>query len=125
MEACCVVDAEESALGKMIAESFMDSFTEHVCDDSVISLLITENGNAAGFVTGDIDREMNIVTVEIFVNRRYRGKGYAKCLLSALCAALPEVVYCYSCKKENVASMNTAKSCGFVCKGAYLLVDSN
>ena len=120
---CCAHDPEDDALGNGFAESLRSLKADDLQDSQYTFLGIFVEGSLRGIVSAETHRELGIVTIDIYVNRQNRFKGYAKRLLSALCGMNTDVLYCYSCTKTNVASMNTAKSCGFMFKGAYLLIE--
>ena len=119
---CCLCDPEDNQIGKNIANDFITYYKDFVNDDNTTNLGLFEEGDLVGFVQSFKQNDLGISTVNIFVKRKYRQKGYAKRLLSAVCATSEKTMYCYSCVKTNNASINTAKSCGFEFKGAYLFI---
>lgn len=120
--ACCSPDSEDNMIGKHLANEFLLYYKDFFNDPNIINLGLFENNAMVGFAQAFPQKELRLSTINIFVNRAHRKKGYAKRLLSAICATDEGAVYCYSCVKTNTASVNTAKSCGFEFKGAYLLV---
>ena len=119
---CCALDPEDTPIGKHIAEEFLTYYNDLLIDPYVTTLGLFEKNNLVGFVQAFQQKELDFATINIYINKSYRKKGYAKRLLSALCATSENIVYCYSCVKTNTASINTAKSCGFQFKGAYLSI---
>ena len=122
VKTCCMYDSEDNQIGKNIANDFITYYNDFMNDDNTINLGLFEEDNLVGFVQSSKQNDLGISTVNIFVKREYRKKGYAKRLLSAVCATSENIMYCYSCVKTNIASINTAKSCGFEFKGAYLFI---
>ena len=119
---CCLFDSEDNQIGKNIANDFVTYYNDFMNDDNTINLGLFEGDSLVGFVQSFLQNDLGISTVNIFVKREHRKKGYAKRLLSAVCATSENTMYCYSCKKTNFASINTARSCGFEFKGAYLFI---
>ena len=122
IEECCEIDSEDNNIGKDISEEFLLNYKNYINDSKVVNLGLFENGVLIGFAQSFLEDDLKLSTINIFVNRKYRNKGYAKRLLSSVCATEKDVIYCYSCVKSNIASVNTAKACGFKFKGAYLLI---
>ena len=122
IEECCEIDSEDNNIGKDISEEFLLNYKNYINDSKVVNLGLFENGILMGFAQSFLEDDLKLSTINIFVNRKYRNKGYAKRLLSSVCATEKDVIYCYSCIKSNIASANTAKACGFEFKGAYLLI---
>ena len=122
VRACCAYDAEDNQIGKNIANDFVSYYNDFMNDPNTVNLGLYEENRLIGFVQSFEQKNMGLATVNIYVNRAERKKGYAKRLLNAICAASEDVTYCYSCSKTNVASMNTATSCGFIFKGTYLFI---
>ncbi len=122
VKTCCLYDSEDNQIGKNIANDFVTYYNDFMNDDNTINLGLFEEDNLVGFVQSFKQNDLGTSTVNIFVKRGYRKKGYAKRLLSAVCATSENIMYCYSCVKTNIASINTAKSCGFEFKGAYLFI---
>jgi len=119
---CCSHDPDDNQIGQSIAKDFLTYYNDFINDPNATNLGIFEENGLVGFVQSFEQKELGLATVNIYVNRKHRSKGYAKRLLSAICAASEKTVYCYSCVKRNVASVNTAKSCGFQFMGAYLFI---
>lgn len=119
---CCSYDAIDNQIGKDISNEFLTYYNDFINDVNVINLGLFIDNNLVGFAQSFLEKGLDISTVNIYVNRAQREKGYAKRLLSAICATSENMIYCYSCVKTNIASMNTAKSCGFQFKGAYLVI---
>lgn len=119
---CCSYDSEDNKIGQTIACEFLTYYNEFINDINTVNLGIFIDNCLVGFVQSFERKEYGISTINIYVNRKHRKKGYAKRLLSAVCATNENMIYCYSCEKANEASANTAKACGFQFKGAYLLV---
>ncbi len=122
IENCCTYDPEDNRFGKDISESFIAHFKDYFDDPDVVNLGLFENNALVGFVQSFSDNYLGLSTINIFVKRGYRKNGYAGRLVAAICAVSKNTMYCYSCVKTNIASVNTAKSCGFEFRGAYLLV---
>ncbi len=120
---CCAHDPEDDALGNGFAEGLRSLCADDLQDPQYTFLGIFADGSLRGIVSAEMHKELGIATIDIYVNRQSRKKGYAKRLLGALCGTDPDVMYCYSCTKANVASASTARACGFVFKGAYLLIE--
>ncbi len=117
---CCAPDPEDTDVGQLIArEALVWSEDPSLIADSPLGLF--RNGTLCGFVEGHFSRSTGITPINIFVNRAYRGRGYAKRLLNAFCTD-PGTVYCYSCVKQNTASLKTALSSGFQKVGEYLRI---
>ena len=123
VEICCAADPDDSEIGQCTAADFIRSFSYFCTAEDVCTLGLFEADKLVGFVHGEINKELEIITVNIYVNRAYRRKGYAKRLLSALCSTQQEIMYCYSCVCTNEASAATAKACGFNYMGSYLKLD--
>ncbi|MBR7142346.1 MAG: GNAT family N-acetyltransferase [Clostridia bacterium] len=119
---CCSYDAMDNRIGNDCANEFLTYYHEFINDVNVINLGLFIGDDLVGYVQSFLQKGVDMSTVNIYVNRTQRQKGYAKRLLSAVCATSENVMYCYSCVKDNIASINTAKSCGFQFKGAYLAV---
>ena len=119
---CCSYDAMDNQIGKNLSNEFLTYYNDFINDVNVINLGLFIDNNLVGFVQSFLYKELDLSTVNIYVNRVQRKKGYAKRLLSAICATSENMMYCYSCVKNNSASINTAKSCGFQFKGAYLVI---
>jgi len=119
---CCLYDPEDNPIGQNIANDFLTYYSDFINDPNATNLGLFEDNSLVGFVQAFEQKELELSTVNIYVKRSYRNNGYAKRLLSAICATSENTVYCYSCVKRNVASINTAKSCGFQFMGAYLFV---
>lgn len=119
---CCLYDPDDNKIGQNIAGEFLKNYNDYVNDPNTVNLGLFIDNSLVGLVRSFEQKNLGISTVDIYVNRLQRKKGYAKRLLSAICATTENTVYCYSCAKTNIASMNTAKSCGFQFKGAYLLI---
>ena len=122
IENCCAYDPEDNRFGKDISESFIAHFKDYFDDPDVVNLGLFENNALVGFVQSFSDNYLGLSTINIFVKRGYRKNGYAGRLVAAICAVSKNTMYCYSCVKTNIASVNTAKSCGFKFRGAYLFV---
>jgi len=122
IQICCAFDPDDNQIGQTIARDFLTCYNDFTNDSCVTNLGLFEDNSLVGFVQSFEQKELGISTVNIYVNRSYRNKGYAKRLLSAICAISENTVYCYSCVKRNVASVNTARSCGFQFMGAYLFI---
>lgn len=120
---CCSPDSEDTLVGQDLANEFLEYHKDMLNDPNTTNLGLFINSNLVGFVQAFKQTEQNLSTINIFVNILHRKKGYTKRLLSAICAISKDEVYCYSCVKTNLASINTAKSCGFEYKGAYLFID--
>ncbi len=119
---CCSYDSEDTKIGQDIANEFLTNFEDYMNNTNIVNLGLFIDNNLVGFVQSFRQKNRNISTINIYVNRTQRKNGYAKRLLSAICATDENTVYCYSCVKTNTASFNTAKSCGFQFKGAYLSI---
>ncbi len=119
---CCSLDSDDDQIAKNMAHEFLSYHNEFLNDPNVTNLGFFENDNLVGFGQAFEQKGLDLSTVNIFVAKPHRKKGYAKRLLSAICATSQNVMYCYSCAKTNIASINTAKSCGFEFKGAYLFI---
>lgn len=119
---CCSSDPDDTQIGQTIAKDFLTYYNDFITDPNTTNLGLFEDNCLVGFVQSFEQKETGLATVNIFVKRLYRNKGYAKRLLSAICATSEKTVYCYSCVKRNVASINTAKACGFQFMGAYLFI---
>lgn len=119
---CCLYDPEDTPIGHNIANDFLTYYTDFINNPNTINLGLFEDNSLVGFVQSFEQKDLGLSTVNIYVKRSYRNTGYAKRLLSSICATSKNTVYCYSCVKRNVASINTAKSCGFKFKGAYLFL---
>lgn len=122
IQKCCSLDPEDNHIGKNIANEFLTYHKEFLNNRDITNLGLFENNALVGFAQAFSEKELGLSTINIFVNRAHRKKGYAKRLLSAICATSEDTMYCYSCVKTNIASVNTAKSCGFEFKGAYLFI---
>ena len=109
-------------IGQDIAKEFLTYYTDYMNDTHTVNLGLFIDNSLVGFVQSFEQKNQSISTINIYVARMHREKGYAKRLLSAICATNENMVYCYSCVKNNIASFNTAKSCGFQFKGAYLFI---
>lgn len=119
---CCAFDSGDSPLGQLLASQFTELPEMYLGDPQTVSLGFFTNDELVGCTQATLYPDMGIACINIYVNRVQRRKGYAKRLLSALCAISPEYTYCYSCVRTNEASIATAQSCGFVLMGAYLKV---
>lgn len=119
---CCSYDSDDNQIGQNIASEFLTNYNDYMNDTHIVNLGLFINNSLVGFVQSFEQKNCDISTINIYVNRKQRKKGYAKRLLSAICATNENIVYCYSCVKTNIASFNTAKSCGFQFKGAYLSI---
>lgn len=119
---CCSHDLDDNKIGQNIAGEFLAYYMDFINDINTVNLGMFIDNRLVGFVQSFEQKEYDISTINIYVNRTYRKKGYAKRLLSAICATNEKTTYCYSCAKTNAASVNTAKSCGFLFKGAYLFI---
>lgn len=119
---CCSYDTEDNQIGQDIANDFLTNYNDFLNDTTTINLGLFVDDNLVGFVQLFEEKELGLSTINIYVNRAHRRKGYAKRLLSAACATSKNMAYCYSCVKTNTSSINTAKSCGFQFKGAYLYI---
>lgn len=122
VQECCSYDAMDNQTGKNLSNEFLTYYNDFINDVNVINLGLFIDNNLVGFVQSFLQKGLDISTINIYVNRAQREKGYAKRLLSAICATSENMIYCYSCVKTNIASINTAKSCGFQFKGAYLFI---
>ena len=122
IRACCAYDPEDNQIGQSMANDFFAHYKDFLHDADAINLGLFVENRLVGFAQAIEQKGLGFSTVNIYVNRTQRKKGYAKRLLSALCASSENMTYCYSCVKTNLASMNTAKSCGFQFKGAYLMI---
>lgn len=121
IEKCCASDSDDNYIGKGIAADFFQ-YRNYLCLPNNITLGLFSDKVLTGIAKATENNELGIATIDIFVNRLYRNKGYAKRLLSAICATSENLTYCYSCVKTNIASISTAKACGFEFKGAYIFV---
>ena len=121
IEKCCAYDPEDTPIGNNIASDFLN-YQTYLNSSSNTTLGLVVGNHLAGLAQANANNELGIAVINIFVNRCYRNNGYAKRLLSAICAISEEITYCYSCIKSNIASINTAKACEFEFKGAYLLL---
>ncbi|MBQ9745178.1 MAG: GNAT family N-acetyltransferase [Clostridia bacterium] len=122
IEKCCSFDAEDNNIGRDLSEEFLLNYRTFIKDSKIVNLGLFEHDTLVGFAQSFLEEDLKLSTINIFVNRKYRNKGYAKRLLFSICATEKDVIYCYSCVKSNIASSNTAKACGFEFKGAYLLI---
>ena len=122
IEICCSPDLGDNQIGKNISEEFLNHYKEFLKSPHITNLGLFINDQLTGFVQAFSQKDLGLSTINIFVNRAYRKNGYAKRLLSAMCATSPGNVYCYSCVKTNIASIHTAQTCGFELKGAYLFI---
>ena len=119
---CCSYETDDNQIGQNIAREFLEYYNDYINDTNTINLGLFIDNSLVGFVQSFKQKNQGISTINIYVARMHREKGYAKRLLSAICATNENMVYCYSCAKNNIASFNTAKSCGFQFKGAYLFI---
>ncbi len=122
IEKCCSPDAEDNQVGQALSSEFLACYKDALKNPCAVTLGIFEGDEMAGFIQAFEQDGLGLSIINLFVNRAYRKKGYAKRLLSAICATSEDLIYCYSCVKTNTASANTAKACGFEFKGAYLFV---
>ena len=123
VEICCAIDKDDSETGQNMASDFLRSFSDFCIAEDIYTLGLFKSDKLIGFVQGETHKELGITVVNIYVNRAYRRKGYAKRLLSAICSMQQETVYCYSCVCTNEASAATARACGFHYMGSYLKLD--
>ena len=119
---CCSYETDDNQIGQDIAKEFLTYYTDYMNDTHTVNLGLFIDNSLVGFVQSFEQKNQRISTINIYVSRMQRKKGYAKRLLSAICATNENMIYCYSCVKNNIASFNTAKSCGFQFKGAYLFI---
>lgn len=119
---CCSYENDDNQIGQNIAKEFLTYYTDYINDTHTVNLGLFIDNSLVGFVQSFEQKNQSISTINIYVSRMQRKKGYAKRLLSAICATKENMIYCYSCAKNNIASFNTAKSCGFQFKGAYLFI---
>jgi len=122
VEKCCSYETDDNQIGQDIAREFLTHYNYHTNDPQTVNLGLFIDNSLVGFVQSFAQKNRGISTINIYVTKAQRKKGYAKRLLSAICATDENMVYCYSCVKSNIASFNTAKSCRFQFKGAYLLI---
>ena len=119
---CCSYDPDDNKIGQDIAGEFLTNYNIYMNDNNIVNLGLFIDNSLVGFVQSFKQKNDGISTINIYVTRTQRKKGYAKRLISAICATNENMIYCYSCVKTNIASFNTAKSCGFAFKGAYLFI---
>ena len=119
---CCSYDPDDNKIGQDIANEFLTNYSVYMNDTNIVNLGLFIDNSLVGFVQSFKQKPHAIPTINIYVTKAHRKKGYAKRLLSAICATNRNMIYCYSCVKTNIASFNTAKSCGFQFKGAYLSI---
>ena len=117
---CCAPDPGDTDIGQRIAKEAL-VWSEDPSTIAGSPLGLFRDGILCGFVEGHFSPSTGITPINIFVNRAYRGRGFAKRLLNAFCTD-PGTVYCYSCVKQNTASLKTALSCGFQKVGEYLRI---
>ena len=122
IERCCSPDVDDNQIGKNIAGEFLAYHKDMLSDPYIINLGLFKGNSLIGFVQAFKQKELDLSTINIFVNRAHRKNGYAKRLLSTICATSKDTIYCYSCVKTNTASINTAKACGFQFMGYYLFI---
>lgn len=122
-ETCCAIDQDDSEIGQSIASDFLRSFSDCCIAENICTLGLFESDKLIGFIQGETHKELGITVINIYVNRAYRRKGYAKRLLPAICSTQQETVYCYSCVCTNEASAAAARACGFHYMGSYLKLD--
>ena len=68
-----------------------------------------------------LNYDMKLMRVlNIFVSRKYRGRGYAARLIRAALALYPGAIYDYDCYKSNLASAASAKSAGLILAGTFI-----
>ncbi len=117
---CCADDPADNRIGREMASDFLRRFTDSA--ENMLALGLFDGGKLVGYVQGEFYTELEMTTCDLYVNRLYRRKGYAKRLLSAFCATRTEGVFCYSCVASNAASAATAKAVGFRYAGSYLWI---
>ena len=117
---CCAPDPGDTDIGQRIAKEAL-VWSEDPSTIAGSPLGLFRDGILCGFVEGHFSPSTGITPINIFVNRAYRGRRFAKRLLNAFCTD-PGTVYCYSCVKQNTASLKTALSCGFQKVGEYLRI---
>lgn len=117
---CCADDPADNRTGREMASDFLRRFADSA--ENLLALGLFDGGKLVGYVQGDFYAELEMTTCDLYVNRLYRRKGYAKRLLSAFCATRPEGIFCYSCVASNAASAATAKAVGFRYAGSYLWI---
>ncbi len=123
VEECCAPDPEDNPFGADLAETFISRVRDYPEEADCTTLGLFEGGSLVGLAASEHLAELGISCIDVFVKRTCRRKGYAKRLLSAICAASRDTEYCYSCVGTNTASANTAKASGFVLRGAYMLIE--
>ena len=121
VQICCRVDDQDNRFERQAAADFAECFGSSCENNRYHNLGLFKGTTLVGFVQG-VSEEVNLTTINIFVNRQYRKNGYAKRLLLSLCSVFQDTVYCYSCEKTNIASIATAESCGFIFQGSYLKI---
>ena len=95
IEKCCAYDTEDDYIGKNMASDFI-AYSRYINSPRDTVLGLFEGNDLAGIVQSAKNSELNIAVINIYVNRKYRKKGYAKRLLSAICTTDQNTVYCYA-----------------------------
>ena len=89
-------------------------------DGDLRLLGIFDEVTLAGAVSVNVNNTELIRVMNIFVSRKYRGRGYATRLIRAAMALYTDTWYDYECLKSNLASAASAKAAGYTLAGTFI-----
>ncbi len=128
MKAMCdpAVLENDTWFGKREAESFF-GWDFDWCESQGIRLLgYRENGKLLGIASWSAEDDLNLGWLhDLFVSPAGRGRGIGKALVRTAVGKIPDRLWLYQAARDNVPSIRTAESVGFMFDGANLFVYSD